>query len=216
MLLIRAPTSVVLQIVGISILMIILSQWFSRKFSVSAESQMQTQMLVQDLQDQLRAAQNDNNSQLIAQINEEMMVLLREMSKKQFLPMIIRSIAFFAIWGLMKLLYGNYDEYIYISESLVIRSIFTLYLIIALLSSVVITIGKKLYLKMHPEKKKNKELVVDKIRALQSNIIYTSENPTTNNAQNQYSDASSSSMLNSDLNTPQIKKEKGWKERLEQ
>lgn len=203
-----APPSVVWQIVGISLLMSMFSQWFSRRFKVSQETQMQTQMRVQDLQDQLKAAQSDYNQQLIAQINAEMMDVMKVMYKKQLLPMLIRSVVFFAIWGLMRLLYGAYDEFLPFNF-LFGRSLFSLYLLVSFGFSAVLMIGRLIYRKIKPEQNQKEEVVIDKIRALQSNIIMANNDE---NAQNEQPFNSTAS----DLNNQQIpsKSVKNWKKRL--
>ncbi|WP_457559289.1 hypothetical protein [Candidatus Harpocratesius sp.] len=208
-----APPEVVWQIVGISLLMVAFSQWFSRRYAVSAESQMQTQMLVQDLQDQLRIAQSENNPQLIAQINADMMKLVSEMSKKQFLPMMIRSVVFFAMWGLMRLLYGGYDEYL--SFNFIFgRTLFSLYLLVSFAAALVIMIIKMIYKKLNPDKVKKEEIVVDKLRALQSNIIYTNPNDRSINYNDQSLEPFDSSYKSSVNDDFEYKKNKGWKDRL--
>ncbi|MCF2141426.1 MAG: TMCO1/EMC3 family protein [Candidatus Lokiarchaeota archaeon] len=211
-----APPEVVWQIVGISLLMVAFSQWFSHRYAVSAESQMQTQMLVQDLQDQLRIAQSENNPQLIAQINADMMKLVSEMSKKQFLPMMIRSVVFFAMWGLMRLLYGGYDEYLPFTF-IFGRTLFSLYLLVSFAAAFVIMIVKMIYKKLNPDKIKKKEIIHDKLRALQSNIIYTDPNDRMGTYKKDLSvdttttDSSYTQSVNEDF---RYKKDKGWKERL--
>ena len=105
-----APPEVIWPIVGICIVMSLLSQWFTKKYAVPASEQMQLQMKIQDLQMRMKDARGDQ--EMMMQMNQEMMVLMKLMYKKQLIPMMLRSIIWIALFGLLRLLFGGYDEYL--------------------------------------------------------------------------------------------------------
>ncbi|MHA1613064.1 MAG: hypothetical protein ACTSYU_13485 [Promethearchaeota archaeon] len=203
-----APAEVVWQIVGISLIMFTFSQWFSRRFKVSQESQMQIQMQVQDLQDQLKVAQEEHNPELTVQLNAEMMEVMKVMYKKQLVPMLIRSVVFFGLFGLMRLLYGGFDEYLPFTF-LLGRTLFSLYLLVSLSASLVLFLIRYIMKKINPKDTPKEEVVIDKLRALQSNII-VNRSAEGDNAGN----ISSYTPTSEDYNGATERREKGWKDRL--
>ena len=202
-----APLDVVWKIVGISLVMFAFSQWFSRRFKVSPDSQLQIRMQTQDLQDRLKAAQEDHNPELTAQLNAEMMNIMKEMYKKQLLPMLIRSVVFFGIFGLMNLLYGGYDKYI--DTNFLQGSLFALYVIVSFGASAVLMLIRYAIKKIHPPTEQKEEVVIDKLGALQSNIILNHKAEGENTENNSAYTSTSEDYL--DANE---KREKGWKDRI--
>ncbi len=168
-LMVLAPFSVILQIAAFSAVILILSSWFSKKFAVSAEAQMQMQYKMQDLQTRLREAQT--NPQLMQELNLELAALMKEMYKKQIIPMCIRSVVFFGFWGLMQVLYGSkYDGFLPFPTTFAFgRTLFFLYLVISFSISILMWLVKFLYRKLKGTGPTQKEEVfIDHARALGS------------------------------------------------
>lgn len=198
-----APPNVIWTIAGICIAMSLFSQWFSKRFSVPREQQMETQRRTQELQARMKDARGDQEAMM--QMNQEMMVLMKGMYKKQIIPMFIRSIIWFGLWGLLNLFFGQYDEYLPFNFVMG-RTLFSLYIFVSLSFSVVMMGGKMIARKINPEKHAKKEVIVDHINALDNNIMYTPEKPQ-DQPSNQYSPPPSTS-----FDEPS---KKDWKKRLE-
>jgi len=160
--------AIIATIAAISIAFSLFTQWFQKRFSTSRESQMDMQMQIEDLKSQINEARG--NQELMMQLNQEMMVLFQKMSKKQLVPMLIRSVLWFGLLGLLNLLFGGYDEYI--PFSFLGRTLFALYLIVSLAFSLGMFGVKALLKKIHPtEGEQKEEVVIDHLRALRGNTV---------------------------------------------
>ena len=105
-----APINAIAWITVISIAFSLFTRWFQKRFAISRENQMDLQMQIQDLKDQINNARG--NQELMMQLNQEMMVLFQQMSKKQLVPMLIRSLLWFGLLGLLNLLFGQYTVFL--------------------------------------------------------------------------------------------------------
>ena len=160
--------AIIATIAAISIAFSLFTQWFQKRFSTSRESQMDMQMQIEDLKSQINDARG--NQELMMQLNQEMMVLFQKMSKKQLVPMLIRSVLWFGLLGLLNLFFGGYDEYI--PFSFLGRTLFALYLIVSLGFSLVMFGVKALWKKYRPsEGEQKEEVVIDHLRALRGNTV---------------------------------------------
>lgn len=175
MLLEISQTNAIWQIMLITVLINIFSQWFTKKFSLSQESQMNMQTDIKDLQDRMKYAKGD--TQQMEQLNAEMMVVMKNMSKKQMIPMLIRSLVFFGIWGVLRWIYGDWKEGLLPFKVLFGDGYAGLYITFSLLLSVGIMLVKLAIKKMNPEKEDKKANVIDQAKVLRSNIIYSNEEP---------------------------------------
>ena len=96
------------QIFAISFGMAVLNLIFSVIFRLDPKEQMDIQTKMQDLQEQMKLAQT--RPELMQQYQAEMMQLTRNMTKKQMIPMCIRSVVYMGIFALVGGLYRQYDE----------------------------------------------------------------------------------------------------------
>ena len=198
-----APPSVIYTVAAICIAMSLFSQWFSKRFSIPRAEQMETQRTIQDLQARMKDAQG--NQEAMLQMNQEMMVLMKGMYKKQIIPMMIRSGIWIGLWAILRAVFGDYTEFLPFNFVFG-RTLFDLYILVSLIFSLVLMVGKLILRKLNPEKHTKKEVVVDHINALNNNIIYAPENPP-QQPENAYSNTETS-FTNS---APQ----KDWKKRLD-
>ncbi len=159
-----ATSSIIWQIVAISLAMVALSQFFQWKFSMSREKQMEFQQKVQSLQEELKLAQAQGDYGKMEQLREQMMDFSRDMMKNQFLPMCIRTIIFFVIFGILNSIYGKYDY----SGILGGLNWFWLYFLISLGTNLLISGIKKAIKKRKGEEEQ--QPIMDNIRALQRNL----------------------------------------------
>ena len=175
MLLQISQTNAIWQIMLITVLVTVLSQWFTKKFSLSQESQMNMQADIKDLQDRMKYAKGD--MQQMEQLNAEMMVVMKNMSKKQMIPMFIRSLVFFGIWAILGWIYGDWKEGLLPFKVLFGDGYVGLYITFSLALSIGLMLVKLAIKKMNPEKVEKKENVIDQAKVLRSNIIYANEEP---------------------------------------
>jgi uncharacterized membrane protein (DUF106 family) len=175
MLLEISQTNAIWQIMLITVLINIFSRWFTKKFSISQESQMNMQADIKDLQDRMKYAKGDTAQ--MEQLNAEMMVVMKTMSKKQMIPMLIRSLVFFGIWGLLGLIYGDWKEDLLPFDVLFGSGYAGLYITFSLVLSIGIMLVKLGFKKMNPEIEDKKENVIDQAKVLRSNIIFANEEP---------------------------------------
>jgi len=163
------------QIMLITVVINILTQWFSKKFSLSQEVQMNMQADIKDLQDRMKYAKGD--MQQMEQLNAEMMVVMKDMSKKQMIPMLVRSLIFFGLWALLGWIYADWKEDLLPFKLLFGNGYAGLYITFSLVLSLGIALIKMAIKKLNPEKVDKKENVIDQAKVLRSNIIYADEEP---------------------------------------
>ena len=173
MLLEISRTDAIWQIMLITVLINIFTQWFSKKFSLSQEAQMNMQADIKDLQDRMKYAKGD--MQQMEKLNAEMMVVMKEMSKKQMIPMLIRSLVFFGFFAILGWIYGDWREGLLPFIVLFGDGYVGLYVTFSLVLSLGIALVKMAIKKMNPEKDDKKENVIDQAKVLRSNIIYANE-----------------------------------------
>ncbi len=164
---------------------------------------METQRLIQDLQARMKDAQGNQDAML--RMNQEMMVLMKGMYKKQIIPMMIRSGIWIGLWAILRAVFGGYTEFLPFSF-IFGGTLFDLYILVSLGFSLILMVGKLILRKINPEKHTKKEVVVDHINALNNNIIYAPEKPS-QQPENDHS-RTETSFTNS---APQ----KDWKKRLD-
>ena len=175
MLLQITQTNAIWQILLITVVINILSQWFTKKFSLSQGSQMNMQADIKDLQDRMKYAKGD--MQQMEQLNAEMMVVMKNMSKKQMIPMLIRSLVFFGLWAILGWIYADWKDGLLPFKVLFGDGYAGLYITSSLILSLGIALVKMAIKKMNPEKDDKKENVIDHAKVLRSNIIYADEEP---------------------------------------
>ncbi len=196
MLLEISQTNAIWQIMLITVVINVFSQWFTKKFSLSQVSQMSMQADIKDLQDRMKYAKGD--VQQMEQLNAEMMVVMKDMSKKQMIPMFIRSLVFFGLWGLLGLIYGDWKEGLLPFKLLFGDGYAGLYITFSLVLSLGIALVKMAIKKLNPEKVDKKENVIDHAKVLRSNIIYADEEPKDEN--NDYNSIGSNKKWKQQLN----------------
>lgn len=166
-----ASANIKWEILGITFLMMLLSQLFRKKFSVSREGQMELQTKTKEIQDELKLAQAQGDQQKVAKLYAEMTSLMKDMMKNQLLPMIIRSVVFLGIFGLLRMFYGKYDN--------IIGGLnwWWTYFIFSLTLSIVVGLIRKQIKSKRPETESDVE-GRDHVRALSNNFaITTGSNP---------------------------------------
>ena len=168
-------TDAIWQISLITVVVVILSQWSQKKFSLSPDSQMKMQTDIKDLQDRMKYAKGD--MQQMEQLNAEMMLVMKDMSKKQMIPMLVRSVLFLGLWALLGWIYADFKTGLLPFKVLFGDGYAGLYITLSLSISLLIMLVKFVMKKLNPEKGEKKESIIDHAKVLKSNIIYAKEEP---------------------------------------
>ncbi len=218
-----APAHVRWIIAGISIAMILFSRWFQNKFKLDRDSQMQMQMKNQELQERMKIAKAEGNQEELLRVNVELMDTMKDMSKKQFIPMCIRSAIWMGLWGILQLIFGQYDEFL--SFNFIFgRKLISLYLLASLSFTAVSLLYNFIKKKLKPvDPEKDDKPVYDHIGGLKDNLQVMQETEANNNADmNNYNSAgivqSSSANNNYSENSYDSgnnNSNKSWKNRLD-
>ena len=182
-----SKTEAIWQISLMTVVIVIISQWSQKKFALSPESQMKMQTDIKDLQDRMKYAKGD--MQQMEQLNAEMMLVMKDMSKKQMIPMLIRSALFLGFWALLGWIYADYKTGLLDFKVLFGDGYAGLYITLSLSLSLLIMLVKIAMKKLNPEKNVKKEIIIDQAKVLKSNIIYAKEEP--NDENNDYNSISS-------------------------
>lgn len=164
---VQATPEIIGYIVALSFGMMILSQIFTKKFGLNATAQADMQLKMQEYQE--RMAQAQNSPEMMQEMQVEMMAMMQTMMKKQLLPQCVRTLFFLGFWGLLGVLFGQYEIFTF-NVLIFGKGAVALYFLISLGTSLVFALGRKLYQKMRPQAKKE-EPVADTLRALQRNIM---------------------------------------------
>jgi len=174
-----SETDAIWQISLMTVVIVIISQWSQKKFALSPESQMKMQTDIKDLQDRMKYAKGD--MQQMEQLNAEMMLVMKDMSKKQMIPMLIRSALFLGFWALLGWIYADYRTGLLPFKVLFGDGYAGLYITLSLSLSLLIMLVKIVMKKLNPEKNVKKEIIIDQAKVLKSNIIYAKEEPNDEN-----------------------------------
>ncbi len=174
-----SKTDAIWQISLMTVVIVIISQWSQKKYALSPESQMKMQTDIKDLQDRMKYAKGD--MQQMEQLNAEMMLVMKDMSKKQMIPMLIRSVLFLGFWALLGWIYSDYKNGLLPFKVLFGDGYAGLYITLSLSISLLIMLVKLVMKKLNPEKIEKKETIIDQAKVLKSNIIYASEEPNDEN-----------------------------------
>ncbi|MFO8017047.1 MAG: hypothetical protein R6U96_00285 [Promethearchaeia archaeon] len=112
---------IIIQLIFIALGMVVLSRIFNRIFGLSPDKMKGMREKAQNLQERIRNAQTMGDPQMMHDLQVESQELMKDMAKRQFLPMCIRCIIFLGIFSVIGLIYGQYDGWfwVYFISSLV-------------------------------------------------------------------------------------------------
>lgn len=105
---------IIFQIMWIAIGMVLLGQLFNLIFKMNPSNMKEFREKAMNLQQRLKQAQAIGDPQLMQQLQMESMKMMREMAKKQLIPMCIRCIIFLGIFSVIGLFYGDYDNWFWV------------------------------------------------------------------------------------------------------
>ena len=142
-----ATPEIIFQIMGFSIFMVILSMIMNKKFMLSQEGMMAQQERMQILQEKLLKAQKFNNIELFQEAQTELANEMRDLMKKQMIPMCFRTLIFLGMFGLLGLIYGQYDSIFPFPILFFGKGWAAVYILTSLGLSLIISLFKKIFKK---------------------------------------------------------------------
>lgn len=105
---------IILQLILIALGMVILSTIFNKVLGLSPDKMKDLRERAQNLQERIRNAQALGDPQMMHDLQAESQNLMKDMAKKQFLPMCIRCIIFLGIFSVIGLIYGEYEGWFWV------------------------------------------------------------------------------------------------------
>jgi hypothetical protein len=100
---------VIFQIFLVTLTMVGLSMIFNKITGLNPESAREIREKTTDLQERMRAAQQEGNAQNLRYLQQESIELTKTMMKKQLIPSCVRCFIFIGIFGILGLLFAQYS-----------------------------------------------------------------------------------------------------------
>ena len=99
---------VIFQIFLVTLGMVVLSMIFNKVTGLNSESAREIREQTLDLQERMKAAQQEGNNQNLRQLQQESIELTKTMMKKQLIPSCVRCFIFFGIFGILGIFFTQY------------------------------------------------------------------------------------------------------------
>ena len=100
---------VIFQIFLVTLGMVTLSMIFNKLTGLNPESAREIREQSMDLQERMRASQQEGNVESLRQLQQESIELTKTMMKKQLIPSCVRCFIFIGIFGIIGGFFGQYD-----------------------------------------------------------------------------------------------------------
>jgi hypothetical protein len=162
----------------------------------------------------MKIAKSEGNQEDLYKLNEEMMKIMKNMYKKQLIPMMIRSFVWIGLFGLLRLLFNDYDEFLTFNF-IFGKDLFSLYLLVSLSFTAISILFKIIKKKIRPvEETEKEEPVFDQIGALKQ--TYTFKESGGQQKKNNEYNSSYTPSRNESYQESTPTNEKSWKNRLDE
>jgi len=107
--LIPITTDVIFQLMVISFVLVLISLGLNKILGVKPSRMKEIRDKARNLRERVRQAEILGDPVLMQQLQAETMQMMRDMLKKQLIPMCIRCVIFLGIFVVMSLVYGQYE-----------------------------------------------------------------------------------------------------------
>jgi len=107
-------TDLIFELMYISIGLVILGYILNWILGLKPDIMREIRDNARNLQEQLRQAQILGDELLMFQLQQETMLLMKQMLKKQLAPMLIRCVIFLGIFALLSFYYGRYEFWFWV------------------------------------------------------------------------------------------------------
>ncbi|MHA1670733.1 MAG: EMC3/TMCO1 family protein [Promethearchaeota archaeon] len=148
---------VIFQIFLVTLGMVALSMIFNKLTGLNRESAKEIREQTLDLQERMRVAQQEGNSQNLRQLQKESIELTKTMMKKQLIPSCVRCFIFFGIFGVLGIFFAQYTTGLLPFQVLFFGNGWVgVYFLFSISLSLFIYLVKRLYRKMTGKEDKRK------------------------------------------------------------
>ena len=207
---------IIIQILFVTIGMIILGMILNYFLGLRKEAQREMRKKALNLQERMRNAQLLGDYQLMAQTQQESIQFMKQMMKKQFIPLCIRCVIFFSIFAVLGIIYSEYKRGLLPFPLLIFgNGWIAFYIIFSISISLIIYGVKRLYKKITGKGTKTQSYLKE-IMGLISPTQQNTEPPfqISSNSQYQVNDYGDGNIKrrNEDLSP----RKDSWKERIEE
>jgi len=208
--------AIIIQILFITIVMVILGMILNHVLGLKKQALSDMRKKALNLQERMKNAQALGDYQLMVQTQQESIQFMKQMMKKQFIPMCIRCIIFLGIFGVLGLIYADYTSGLLPFPLLIFGSGWVAFYIIFSISISLIIYGlKRLYKKITGKEKKTQSYLREIMGLIspsqQNNDLPFQISSNTDYQANNYGDVAIN-RRNEKLSLPKD----SWKERLEE
>jgi len=208
--------AIIIQILFITIVMVILGMILNHVLGLKKQALSDMRKKALNLQERMKNAQALGDYQLMVQTQQESIQFMKQMMKKQFIPMCIRCIIFLGIFGVLGLIYADYTSGLLPFPLLIFGSGWVAFYIIFSISISLIIYGlKRLYKKITGKENKTQSYLREIMGLIspsqQNNDLPFQISSNTDYQANNYGDVAIN-RRNEKLSLPKD----SWKERLEE
>lgn len=209
--------AIIIQIMFITIGMLIVGMILNRLLGLRKENLKALREQAQNMQDRMRNAQLLGDPQLLMQLQQESMIFMKKMMKKQLIPMCVRCVIFIGIFAILGLIYGEY------TNLLPFPFIFgsgwvSVYFIFSITFSLSIYGIKRLYRKLTGKETKSQNKLRDIIGMAslsQPDSRFTSQATGTSSSLSRYKLRDPNSPIPPEENQKSFNQSNSWKDRVE-
>ena len=107
-------TDIILQLMVVAFVMVLFSLLLNKILGVKPSKMKETRDKARNLRERVRQAEILGDSVLMQQLQVETMQMMRDMLKKQLLPLVIRCVIFIGIYIVIGMVYGQYENWFWI------------------------------------------------------------------------------------------------------
>ncbi|MEE9377706.1 MAG: EMC3/TMCO1 family protein [Candidatus Lokiarchaeia archaeon] len=207
---------IIIQILFVTIGMIILGMILNYFLGLRKEAQREMRKKALNLQERMRNAQLLGDYQLMAQTQQESIQFMKQMMKKQFIPICIRCVFFLGIFAVLGIIYSDYDSGILPFPLLIFGSGWVaIYIIFSISISLIIYGVKRLYKKITGKGTKSQSYLKE-LMGIISPTQQNTESPFQISSSPQYQMIDSGDVTVEQRNEDLSPRKDSWKERIEE
>ena len=208
--------AIYIQILFITIGMIIVGMILNYFLGLRKEALREMRKKALNLQERMKNAQLLGDYQLMAQTQQESIQFMKQMMKKQLIPMCIRCIIFLGIFGVLGIFYSDYASGLLPFPLLIFGSGWiAIYIIFSISISLIIYGVKRLYKKITGKGTKSQSYLKE-LMGLISPTQQNTESPFQISTSPQYQMNDSGDVTVEQRNEDLSPRKDSWKERIEE
>ena len=207
---------IIIQILFITIGMIILGMILNLFLGLRKEAQREMRKKALNLQERMKNAQLLGDYQLMAQTQQESIQFMKQMMKKQLIPLCIRCVIFLGIFAVLNFIFSDYKSGLIPFPLLIFGSGWVaIYIIFSISISLIIYGVKRLYKKITGKGTKSQSYLKE-LMGIISPTQQNTESPFQISSSPQYQMNDSGDVTVEQRNEDLSPRKDSWKERIEE